>query len=175
MTPITPKNTSLSSSDAHSKTRLTDPNQTCPHCGHAASLYPDPYLPNAALRCRECGRKTTDLSCFYVVDKTTGRWASPEFASLAETKQFAAIFGMTSYAGYGLRECTYLLNGARDEPARRKHREDVAGASRMLARLLELQPSYTGPDGLKALAVCLHLERFALPPFRDQSKTVEVG
>jgi hypothetical protein len=168
MTPSTPKNTSISSIDDHSKSLVTDNIHICPHCGNSAPPYQDPDYPNVAARCRACGRKETDVSGFYIIDKKTNCLASPEFATLAETKQFAAIFGMTSYAGYGLRECTYLINGQRDEHAWRGYLERLALASQVLVRLVELQHAYTEPGDLKRLAIFLHLDRYALPQFREQ-------
>jgi hypothetical protein len=176
MTTSTQNNIPTSSCDDPSKTLVTDKSQTCPHCGNSAPHYQDPDFPNIAVRCRTCGRKATDVLCFYIVDKKTGCIASPEFSTLDEAKQFADIFGMTSYAGYGLRECTYLINGQRDEQARRYHLERLAWAGQMLASLIELRPAYTeGVDGLKTLAVFLHLDRYALPQFQEQPTAGRVG
>jgi hypothetical protein len=96
MTTSTQNNIPTSSCDDPSKTRVSDKNQTCSHCGHSAPYYQDPDFPNIAVKYRACRRKETDIFCFYIVDKKNGCWASPEFSTFDETKQFADIFGMTS-------------------------------------------------------------------------------
>jgi hypothetical protein len=174
MTTSTQNNTSTSSCDDPSKTRVTDKNHICSHCGNSAPYYQDPDFPNIAVTCRACGRKATDVKCFNIVDKETGCLASPEFSTLDEAKQFADIFGMTSYAGYGFRECTYLTS-SHDEQLRYHLLKQLAGASQMLARLIELRPAYTGVDGLKNLAITLHLNRYSLPLFKEKRQAVRVG
>ena len=75
---------------------------------------------NATSSCDDPSKtRLTKALSFYLVDKKTNRLASPEFSTLDEAKQFAAIFSMTSYAGYILRGSTYFFNVERDEQGKR--------------------------------------------------------
>jgi hypothetical protein len=163
----TAKNTSTSPSDDHSKTRVTDKNQTCVHCGDPAGYLPKPHqqpdFPDTALLCQSCGNKNTDSLGFYVVDKEKNRLASPEFSTLGEAKQFADLFYMTSYSSYDLSRTTYLFNGQRDEQARRAYQARVGVGRQILTLLVELLNNGLEPDDLTTLVVLLKLNNCALP------------
>ena len=171
MTTSTAKNTSTSPSDDHSKTRVTDKNQTCVHCGDPAGYLPKPHqqpdFPNAALLCQSCGNKNTDSLGFYVVDKDKDCLASPQFSTLGEAKHFADLFYMTSRSSYDLIVITYFFNGQRDKKARRAYQARVAVGRRILTLLEELLNNGLEPDDKTTLVVLLKLNNCILPRRED--------
>lgn len=179
MTSSASKNATTSPCGDKSKNHVIDKNQTCPHCGNPIGFSPQSYqcpdFPNVSLFCQSCGKKDTDLSGFYIIDKINRSLASPGFSTLEETKQFADIFGMSKQSGYGLCEFTMFFNHQRDEKERREELDRLAWSHQVLTRLIELQPACRGTEDLKSLAVSLGLNDYALPLFRAPSTTAEIG
>lgn len=174
---VTSNLSSIPPSGDLSNSQVIDPGQTCVHCGDPAGYSPQnhqkPDFPNASLLCQSCGNRNTDSLSFYVVDKETNLRFSPEFSTLDEAKQFADIFGMTSYGNYGYRGTTYLFKGGRDESARREYLARIAFGRQLLTLLLELRSSCPDADSFISLALSIFNSLLELSKEQNTAGRVE--
>jgi hypothetical protein len=151
-----------------SKSRLIDQGQKCRHCGAPIKTFVSGFSTCHPL-CQQCGRRDTDLVTWCLIDKRDShyqRMASPEFSSLEQVQQFAALFGIRPEDDYGIREAVLLFNSEPRQAERADYISHLEWNDRVLAWLLEARPAYPGNEGLVQLAINARLTDYALPQFR---------